>query len=372
MAKTRATPPAPAVHSARPASARRSQWMAIAGIILVGAVAVAWFRGRSQGSVTGPVILISIDTLRADRLPVYGYTAGRTPHSTSFARRGGRLRARLRARAANAAGSRLDVHRRAAVRAQASATTSDSRYQIRRERWPHCFRDARLRDRRIRLGFRAAPGNRHRPRVRRSTTRVSADGGRPIAGTGPAGGHRTLAGGHDLAEHARVRSLLPLLSHLRAAQAVHAARPVQRSRRRTTARSRLPTRSSGGSSTGLKRTRLLRSRDDRRCSRITAKASAITSRGAWPLSLRRGVHVPWHDEVAGQSIGRTAGGRADPAYRSAANTGGALATRRCRPGLRGRDSRSPCSDAATLAPTRDLRRGALPALSLRLERAARR
>src|SRR5688572_12915013 len=35
---------------------------------------------------SAPVILISIDTLRADRLPVYGYRAGSTPHLDALAR----------------------------------------------------------------------------------------------------------------------------------------------------------------------------------------------------------------------------------------------------------------------------------------------
>ena len=36
----------------------------------------------------GPVILISIDTLRADHLSVYGYTKGRTPNIDALARDG--------------------------------------------------------------------------------------------------------------------------------------------------------------------------------------------------------------------------------------------------------------------------------------------
>ena len=35
-----------------------------------------------------PVVLISIDTLRADRLPVYGYQAGSTPALDALAREG--------------------------------------------------------------------------------------------------------------------------------------------------------------------------------------------------------------------------------------------------------------------------------------------
>src|SRR5881397_678746 len=34
------------------------------------------------------VLLVSIDTLRADRLPAYGYRAGSTPHLDALARRG--------------------------------------------------------------------------------------------------------------------------------------------------------------------------------------------------------------------------------------------------------------------------------------------
>ena len=37
---------------------------------------------------TAPIVLISIDTLRADRLPAYGYAAGRTPHIDRLAREG--------------------------------------------------------------------------------------------------------------------------------------------------------------------------------------------------------------------------------------------------------------------------------------------
>lgn len=53
-------------------------------IALIGAVALvsatAWFFWPSRtGSADGPIILISIDTLRADRLPAYGYKGTSTP-----------------------------------------------------------------------------------------------------------------------------------------------------------------------------------------------------------------------------------------------------------------------------------------------------
>src|SRR4051794_4798143 len=50
-------------------------------VILVAVVAGAC----SRGTPNGPVILISIDTLRADHLPVYGYTKVRTPNIDQFA-----------------------------------------------------------------------------------------------------------------------------------------------------------------------------------------------------------------------------------------------------------------------------------------------
>jgi arylsulfatase A-like enzyme len=40
----------------------------------------------SRPAAPGPVVLISIDTLRADRLPVYGYQKGRTPALDAFAK----------------------------------------------------------------------------------------------------------------------------------------------------------------------------------------------------------------------------------------------------------------------------------------------
>src|SRR5918912_1377914 len=38
-----------------------------------------WRYARASAPLSGPIIIISIDTLRADHLPAYGYTKGRTP-----------------------------------------------------------------------------------------------------------------------------------------------------------------------------------------------------------------------------------------------------------------------------------------------------
>src|SRR6185436_18613646 len=43
-----------------------------------------WWKAR-RNAAPGPVILVSIDTLRADHLPVYGYQGVRTPNIDAFA-----------------------------------------------------------------------------------------------------------------------------------------------------------------------------------------------------------------------------------------------------------------------------------------------
>jgi hypothetical protein len=51
---------------------------AAAGLLLAGAAAL-WWRGSAARSAEGPIIFVSIDTLRADHLPAYGYAKVRTP-----------------------------------------------------------------------------------------------------------------------------------------------------------------------------------------------------------------------------------------------------------------------------------------------------
>jgi choline-sulfatase len=55
---------------------------AILACVLIVLAAVVWWVWRPSGTspADGPIVLISIDTLRADRLPAYGYTRIRTPH----------------------------------------------------------------------------------------------------------------------------------------------------------------------------------------------------------------------------------------------------------------------------------------------------
>src|SRR5689334_8889772 len=65
------------------------RWLLIAGslaVLLVSDGLVAWHRrgGGSAPSHTTPVILISIDTLRSDHLPAYGYDRVSTPNLDAF------------------------------------------------------------------------------------------------------------------------------------------------------------------------------------------------------------------------------------------------------------------------------------------------
>jgi arylsulfatase A-like enzyme/Tfp pilus assembly protein PilF len=57
----------------------RKALLVVVAVAVVAAAAWGWSRARGGSQVDGPIVLISIDTLRADHLPVYGYTGVRTP-----------------------------------------------------------------------------------------------------------------------------------------------------------------------------------------------------------------------------------------------------------------------------------------------------
>ena len=54
----------------------------ILGLVAVSTCLAAfggWRFARASAPVAGPIVLVSIDALRADHLPAYGYTSGQTP-----------------------------------------------------------------------------------------------------------------------------------------------------------------------------------------------------------------------------------------------------------------------------------------------------
>jgi choline-sulfatase len=68
--------------------ARALRYSVIVGLVALGtglAAAGGWRYARASAPVSGPIILISVDSLRADRLPAYGFAAGRTPAIDSLA-----------------------------------------------------------------------------------------------------------------------------------------------------------------------------------------------------------------------------------------------------------------------------------------------
>jgi tetratricopeptide (TPR) repeat protein len=59
----------------------RTRWLAAAAALafVAAGITLAWWLRGGTGPADGPIIFVSIDTLRADHLPAYGYTQVRTP-----------------------------------------------------------------------------------------------------------------------------------------------------------------------------------------------------------------------------------------------------------------------------------------------------
>ncbi len=67
---------------------RPFRYTLILGLVAIGTALAAvggWRYARASAPVNGPIVLISIDTLRADHLPIYGYTHGRAPNIDALA-----------------------------------------------------------------------------------------------------------------------------------------------------------------------------------------------------------------------------------------------------------------------------------------------
>lgn len=73
--------PSPSPRAVGPASTgRRRWWIALPAAAALAAIAWGvWSVSAGRAPAPGPIVLVSIDTLRADRLPIYGYTKVTTP-----------------------------------------------------------------------------------------------------------------------------------------------------------------------------------------------------------------------------------------------------------------------------------------------------
>jgi arylsulfatase A-like enzyme/tetratricopeptide (TPR) repeat protein len=80
--------PAPARPPAPPRTARPARRWVLPVVVLLAVVGAGLWWWQSGSTAPGAVVLVSIDTLRADHLAVYGYTKGRTPVLDAFARDG--------------------------------------------------------------------------------------------------------------------------------------------------------------------------------------------------------------------------------------------------------------------------------------------
>jgi choline-sulfatase len=77
MAKRPARKPQPSAPRITP-SRRSSWWLVVVALVVASGLAGWWYFSRAGGPPS-PIILISIDTLRADHLPIYGYAKVKTP-----------------------------------------------------------------------------------------------------------------------------------------------------------------------------------------------------------------------------------------------------------------------------------------------------
>ena len=196
----------------------------VAAIVLAITLAgLALWLVRGRDATAGRVIVVSIDTLRADRLAIYGYAGARTPVTTALA-------------ADAVVFDRAYAHAPQTLPSHASMFTGRLPFE-------HKVRDN--------LGFTLEPGAvtlaglfKHagyatagfvsayvlRPETGISQgfdslrRHLSRHGGRPVAGAGAAPWQRYGRRGDDVAADADVAAVLPLPSPLRAAQAMARAR----------------------------------------------------------------------------------------------------------------------------------------------------
>ena len=364
--------PRPDGLSTKGTKARRPQRFLVTFVIFVTFVIGAWSVRRmwtASSPADGP-----------DHPDLHRHAARRSPPRVRLhegpdaehrrARGGGHgVRARLCARAADAAGAREHPVGAVAVRARRPRQRrvhGQGGTVVR----PARAAGARLADRRLRLRVRAAGRDRPQPGVRPLRQRAAAGVRRAFDRTGAARRRAHAGRGGEVAERARAEeAVLPVLPHLRAAQALHAAAALRvvravRRRGRVRGRDRRPAARSPA------RAGPLRPRRPSCCSRTTAKGSAITaSRSTGCFSTTRRSSVPLIVKLPGQARARRV---AAPVQQiDLVPTILDLAGAPKRTELHGRSLRPLLDGTGHAAGYGHLFGGALLALSLRMERAVR-
>ena len=328
-----------------------------------------WRYARASAPVSGPIIVISIDTLRADHLPAYGYTKVKTPAIDALAADG-------------AVFERAYSHAPQTLPAHASILSG---------RLPF---ETGVRDN---VGFTVKTGERLLPQmlrergfttggvvsayVLRKETGISQgfdffDGEMPPSSPELSIGQVQRDGGESeadrraLARYDRHLARVPVPASLRAAQAVRAAGSLRRTTRRTTARSPTPTRSSAAWCSYLKSHQLY----DRSTIVLLSDHGEGLGRsrraGARAVRLRRGDPRAAHHQAGRQRRRGPADRGPGAAHRSRADDS------RSGESARRRQPARPLAQAGARrhrppAAADDLFGGAVRALPLRLERADR-
>ena len=353
---------------------------AAAAVALAGlaAASAAWLNGWPGGGTSRrprSVLLISVDTLRADRIGSYGYKAAATPVIDALAARGLRFE-----QAATVAPLTLPAHTSLmtgtfpafhGVRDNGSFYVDDELTTL-----AEALQRARLPHRRLRRRVRARSPLGHRAGIRSLLRRLRPvevrDAGRARRRAAPGQRGRRPRAGLARTRIASSRSLRGCTSTIRTAPYVppepyRVAIPGDACRARTTARSRRPTRRSAGCCEHLRDQRTARPHARRRRRRSRRVAGRARRAAARLLRLRRGDAHPADRRRPGRAGARRP--RSGAHRRRDADDSGSGRRRACRP---------PCkaSSLLPLGARRDagpagLQRDVVPALSLRLERADR-
>ena len=160
-------------------------------IFCLALAAAACARGPKDQFPGAPVVLISIDTLRADHLPAYGYAGVRRRHLDRLRQDAVLFEQRVHPRPPDPARARLDAHRPPALRARRARQRG---LPLRRDvdiRRSRASEGAGLRHGRRRLRLRAARRTPASPTASTSTTTGSiAPVGADALGRVPAAGRR--------------------------------------------------------------------------------------------------------------------------------------------------------------------------------------